>query len=348
MANSHLEPVLLSAYLDDEVSMDERTQVERHLVTCETCQVELDGLRWTANLLHQLPDMPLPQTFYLTEAMLEEPVSPIKKGWLQWIQSLFDGLGAVPIGVGATVMALVLLMVIVQPFSSVSNPQVAMAPLSTSNVPEESISALSMQPEEEAAMSNQSVVQEVENENNVDSASSGIAVMSEKGGDEMISKESLSTSAVSVEQEESEYGALAEEQSDDMLDTTMPSLDEASETEMQDPELPVSAEAARAASAEDVEQDSAAALSTPASTPRINRAIAATATTDLIENSVVTPSASPIALAPQETSPEPDISSSNDESIFPESSQFRLMTLILIGIVLFFISCMIYWRRRAN
>lgn len=41
---SHLEPELLSAYLDDAVEASERAQIERHLPTCATCRSELDAL----------------------------------------------------------------------------------------------------------------------------------------------------------------------------------------------------------------------------------------------------------------------------------------------------------------
>lgn len=79
--DSHLDPVLLSAYLDDEVTTRERDLVENHLVTCEACNLELESLSWTVNLLGQLPQVPPPRTFYITEAMLEPDISPIQPWW---------------------------------------------------------------------------------------------------------------------------------------------------------------------------------------------------------------------------------------------------------------------------
>jgi anti-sigma factor RsiW len=79
--DSHLDPVLLSAYLDDEVTTRERDLVENHLVTCEACNLELESLSWTVNLLGQLPQVPPPRTFYVTEAMLEPEVSPTLPWW---------------------------------------------------------------------------------------------------------------------------------------------------------------------------------------------------------------------------------------------------------------------------
>ncbi|MGB0385965.1 MAG: zf-HC2 domain-containing protein [Ardenticatenaceae bacterium] len=108
MANSHLNPELLSAYLDEEVSENERALVESHLATCEACQLELESLSWTVNLLHRLPEQPVPRTFYITEAMLE-PEKPPLGNWFEWLRSLLSVRGAL-----ATMAAAVLLMVVIQ------------------------------------------------------------------------------------------------------------------------------------------------------------------------------------------------------------------------------------------
>lgn len=41
---SHLEPELLSAYVDDAVTMDERVHIDAHLPGCAHCQGQLDAL----------------------------------------------------------------------------------------------------------------------------------------------------------------------------------------------------------------------------------------------------------------------------------------------------------------
>ncbi len=41
----HISPDLLSAYLDGELTPDERRPVEVHLEACQVCAVALDGFR---------------------------------------------------------------------------------------------------------------------------------------------------------------------------------------------------------------------------------------------------------------------------------------------------------------
>lgn len=92
--NSHLDPDLLSAYLDDEVTPDERALITKHLPGCEACQRELESLRWTVALLHRLPEVAPPRTFYVTEAMVAAP-APRQPWWKQWRNPFLGSLGAV-------------------------------------------------------------------------------------------------------------------------------------------------------------------------------------------------------------------------------------------------------------
>lgn len=94
--DSHPDPVLLSAYLDDEVTARERDLVENHLVTCEACHLELESLSWTVNLLGELPQVSPPRTFYVTEAMLEPEVSPVLPWWdlRRWLSAPWTPLSA--------------------------------------------------------------------------------------------------------------------------------------------------------------------------------------------------------------------------------------------------------------
>lgn len=72
--NGHLTTEQLSAFLDGEVSMEERTPWDEHLKTCEQCQQELASLRQTVALLHALPQPALPRSFVLS-ADAAEPVA---------------------------------------------------------------------------------------------------------------------------------------------------------------------------------------------------------------------------------------------------------------------------------
>ncbi len=106
--NNHLDPELLSAYLDDEVSAAERALVEAHLSTCESCRLELESLEWTANLLRRLPVVKPPRTFYVTEGMVTPEPRPSL--WERLAQQWRPLLGS-----ASLVAALLLMLVLVQP-----------------------------------------------------------------------------------------------------------------------------------------------------------------------------------------------------------------------------------------
>jgi anti-sigma factor RsiW len=55
-----------SAYLDGQISSEERTRWDRHLQTCEQCRQGLASLRQTVALLHALPQPALPRSFVLS------------------------------------------------------------------------------------------------------------------------------------------------------------------------------------------------------------------------------------------------------------------------------------------
>jgi hypothetical protein len=59
---------LLSAYLDGEVTPEERTLVERTVASSSEVAWRLDALRQTVALMGQLPRVPLPRSFTLGEA----------------------------------------------------------------------------------------------------------------------------------------------------------------------------------------------------------------------------------------------------------------------------------------
>lgn len=146
----HLDPELLSAYLDEEVTTDERQLIETHLPTCEACQQELASLRFTMALVQALPPRPIPRTFYVTEAMVAPQPKAQEAGWLGWLRGLAP--------FGAAIAALLVVFVLARPLMvgtsgsatmpaaapAMSEAGIALAPTS-----DPSIAADSAVPEEE-------------------------------------------------------------------------------------------------------------------------------------------------------------------------------------------------------
>lgn len=64
----HIAVEHLSAYLDGQVTAQERRQVEQHLATCAACARELETLRYTTRLLRAMPPVSVPRAFTLAEA----------------------------------------------------------------------------------------------------------------------------------------------------------------------------------------------------------------------------------------------------------------------------------------
>lgn len=81
---------LLSAYIDDEVSADERALVEAHLTTCTACARDLSTLRQTVALLEGLPQAAAPRPFTLRESDVWPARNTTRPAWwrLPWAQGL--------------------------------------------------------------------------------------------------------------------------------------------------------------------------------------------------------------------------------------------------------------------
>jgi len=72
--------ILLSSYVDGQVSSAEAARVESHLSGCEECQRDLDNMCATVGLLRAMPDLQPSRSFYLTA----EP-EPVRRSWaVQW------------------------------------------------------------------------------------------------------------------------------------------------------------------------------------------------------------------------------------------------------------------------
>jgi len=64
---------LLSAYLDGGLSARERARLEAQLATDPALRAELETLRHTVALMHELPSVPLPRNFVLPQTMATRP-----------------------------------------------------------------------------------------------------------------------------------------------------------------------------------------------------------------------------------------------------------------------------------
>jgi hypothetical protein len=73
--NRH-EWLLLSAYLDGELSNREKRQVEEWLQNDPASRTALEGLRRTRQVLRHAPQKPVPHNFTLTPDMLRKPLLP--------------------------------------------------------------------------------------------------------------------------------------------------------------------------------------------------------------------------------------------------------------------------------
>lgn len=72
----HLEPELLSEYLDGRLAPIERQRVEAHAQSCQACREELESLRATVAMLRHAPQPALRRSFVLTRAPAVVPARP--------------------------------------------------------------------------------------------------------------------------------------------------------------------------------------------------------------------------------------------------------------------------------
>lgn len=76
---------MLSEYIDSSLSSENKSFVERHLQTCETCSKELESLRMTVQLLHRVTEVPAPRSFTVTvpQPRRESAFGPASLRWLR-------------------------------------------------------------------------------------------------------------------------------------------------------------------------------------------------------------------------------------------------------------------------
>lgn len=99
-----IDDELLSAFLDGQVTPDERRRVESALANDAALAGALAGLRYTRTLLAEAPRLPAPRPFTLNEAMLGR-TRQRRSGWLAFLQPAYLR--------GAAALAAVLLLVLV-------------------------------------------------------------------------------------------------------------------------------------------------------------------------------------------------------------------------------------------
>ena len=71
---------LVSSYIDDQVTASEHREVEEHLASCESCRLSLESMRFTVELLNDLPQIESRRDFTLTAAPEAVPVRRFA-GW---------------------------------------------------------------------------------------------------------------------------------------------------------------------------------------------------------------------------------------------------------------------------
>ena len=74
--HSHVSDDLLSAYLDGSVTTGEREQIEQAIAADPETAWRLESLRYTVDLLRQLPTLEAPRSFALSESLVEEQALP--------------------------------------------------------------------------------------------------------------------------------------------------------------------------------------------------------------------------------------------------------------------------------
>lgn len=89
----------LSAYLDGELTPQERVAVEQHLASCQTCRWNLHTLQQTVHLVAGLPTIPIPRAF--TIPVTTRRARAPRRSW------------SLPLLQGATALVALLLVVVV-------------------------------------------------------------------------------------------------------------------------------------------------------------------------------------------------------------------------------------------
>jgi len=99
-STKHLSAEWLSVYLDGQVTPAQRQAIETHLRACRQCAQEMQTLKQTVSLLHQVPQVAAPRPLTLREIEVQPAARPRRLWVLPYLQ-------------GATALATLLLVVLV-------------------------------------------------------------------------------------------------------------------------------------------------------------------------------------------------------------------------------------------
>jgi anti-sigma factor RsiW len=87
----HIKTIRLSAFLDDEVSEEERTEISEHLKVCSSCRKEAGELSQVSELFTPVEDVQV-SPYFLTRLKLriseEKARSSVRWPFLKWIREL--------------------------------------------------------------------------------------------------------------------------------------------------------------------------------------------------------------------------------------------------------------------
>jgi hypothetical protein len=122
--DAHENVDLLSGYLDNQVTPEQRTYIERHVLICVSCQLELQSLRQTVAMLQALPRVLAPRAFTLSEVQIGRRARAGAGLTAPW----FGGLARVA-GVMAALAVIAVSVAILRQSAFAPAAQVARAPL---------------------------------------------------------------------------------------------------------------------------------------------------------------------------------------------------------------------------
>lgn len=95
----HLDLATVTAFVDGMLSPLERERVAAHLATCAACQVEVNEIRTTVELLHGLPEYRQRRTF-----RLDQTVARRERGNIIWLGRYLPALPAVRVATAAVAL----------------------------------------------------------------------------------------------------------------------------------------------------------------------------------------------------------------------------------------------------
>ena len=103
--NSHIEPLLLSEYADQELSAENKSAVEFHLQSCALCKTELAHFLSVKSLLKTLPKQRIPVALVTAlEARAQEKLEVGR--WIDWVLTPQVWVSGMALGIGLAALTL--------------------------------------------------------------------------------------------------------------------------------------------------------------------------------------------------------------------------------------------------